>query len=263
MKPVRIAFTAAVAAAFCLGGVARAADEYGTITGKFVFKGEVPEQTLAVKKGDATVKDAAVCAVQDMPSEGLIVDPETKGIKNVFVYMPTAPKEIHPDLAASETKELDFDQKNCRFIPHAMVVRLDQTVIVKSDDPISHNTHTHPLKNKPENFSVAANDRVGQNKLQFKVAERIPVKVLCDIHPSMSSYWLVTDHPYTAISAEDGTFTIEKVPAGEHQFFFWQEQAGYVKNGKERTWDVKVEPGQTTDLGVIEVSPEALKIAGN
>ena len=264
MKPVRIAVTAALAGALCLGGAAsaRAAEEYGTITGRFVVQGDVPELPPAVAKGDPNAKDPAVCAAQDLQNQSLIVDPATKGVANVFVYMPKAPDTIHPDLQESQQKSIDFDQKNCQFIPHAMVVRTDQTVVVKSADPISHNTHTHPLRNTAQNVAVPAADRVGQHKFTFRTAERYPVKVTCDIHPWMSAYWVVTDHPYATVSAEDGKFTIEKIPAGEHQFHFWQELGGFVRDGKERLWNIKVEPGKTTDLGDIVIPVDAQKIAG-
>src|SRR5690606_35171102 len=102
----------------------------------------------------AAAKDAAVCAAQDVPDDSLIVDSDTKGIANICLYIRKAPKKIHPDLAKSEDKEVVFDQKGCRFMPHVLIVRTDQTVLVKSEDPINHNTRTAPFANKAENLIV-------------------------------------------------------------------------------------------------------------
>jgi hypothetical protein len=240
--------------------LAQAEEGYGSIKGQFVLDGEIPAPTLLVKKGDAAVKDPAVCAAQDVYSDELIVDPETKGIANIFIYIfpPQAEgMKIHPDLAESETKTLVFDQKNCRFTPHAMLVRTDQTVIVKSDDSCAHNTHTLPGNNMASNFIVSPKDREGV-EVQFRVSERYVTRVQCDIHNWMSAWWLILEHPYAAITDEKGNFTIEKLPVGEHEFRVWHEKSGWIEAGEKRGFKVKVESDQAVDLGARKVPVAAL-----
>ena len=69
---------------------------YGTVTGQFVLEGAIPELKPFVAKGDSSVKDGAVCGKEGVPDESLVVDPATKGIANVFVYMPKAPRTFFP-----------------------------------------------------------------------------------------------------------------------------------------------------------------------
>jgi hypothetical protein len=227
---------------------ASAADEYGKITGRFVFEGEVPDRRVIIKKGDAQVKDAQVCAAQDLLASDLIVDPQSKGIKDVFVYLRSAPKDVHPDLESPDKPDVEFDQKNCEFIPHALVVRTDQDVVVKSNDPVPHNTHTYAIKNESFNFIVRPNDRVGV-PISHKTGEILPIEVKCDFHPHMKAYWLIVDHPYAVVSNDKGEFEIDKLPAGKHEFRVWHERVGYV----ERSLKVEVEPDGVTDLGEIKV----------
>ncbi len=242
---VRFAWTAAIALA--LGGQAWAAG-YGSIEGQVILDGDVPAAVPLVKKGDSTVKDAAACAVVDIPNDARAFDPETKGIANVFVYMRRAPSDIHPDLKASATKEVVFDQKNCRFLPHALIVRTDQVVVCKSDDDVSHNVHTNPFANPAENFIVLPKDRKG-TPVAVPKPESLPVKVQCDIHPWMIAWWVVLDHPYAAITDKDGKFKIENLPEGEHEFRVWHEDAGYI----DRKLVVKVKAGETTTVKKLEV----------
>ncbi len=82
------------------------------------------------------------------------------------------------------------------------------------------------------------------------VAERLPVKVGDDIHPWMSAYWLVLDHPYAAITSKGGRFAIRQLPVGTHKFLVWHERAGDLNKSLE----VQVESQQQTDLGVISVA---------
>ena len=60
----RILALACVAGLFGLAPVANA--QWGDVTGKIEFSGEVPKLPLKVAKGDATAKDAVVCAAAMM-----------------------------------------------------------------------------------------------------------------------------------------------------------------------------------------------------
>ncbi len=212
-----------------------------------MLTGELPTVAPLVTKGDKTVKDA-VCNAQDVPDDSLHVDPETRGIANVFVFLRRKPKVIHPDLVDSHELEVVFDQKACRFAPHAMIVRTDQMVLVKSDDSTNHNTHTHPTFNTPENFLIQANNRDGL-PLTFRLPEPNPVKVTCDLHPWMQAYWLVIDHPYAAVTNAKGEFTIDHLPTGEHKFRVWHERAGWIS----KSLKVEITAGQTLEQPPIEV----------
>ena len=235
------------------------ADGYGNITGQFVLDGPIPKLKPLVVKGaavdstGAAVKDAAICAVQSVPNESLVVDPKTRGIANVFIFLKKiSSSKIAPALQKSKQKEIVFDQKSCRFFPHALFLRTDQTIVVKSSDNCAHNTHIYPFRNQPENFVVRANDRVGQ-KLRLPAREFLPTKVACDFHTWMSAHWLILDHPYAVVTDKQGRFRIDMLPVGTHNFRVWQERAGWVNAGEKRGFEVTVTAGKTTDLGVIKV----------
>ena len=213
--------------------------QWGTVKGQIVFDGDLPKLKPLVTKGDSSAKDSAVCAAEEVPEEKLIVDPESKGIANVVVYLAKKPAKVHPDLVKSKDAEIKFDQKGCRFLPHVLVVRTDQKVRVLSDDSIAHNTHTNPIKNNQENFIVPPNDRAGVLMKPLTLVERVPVKVVCDIHPWMSAYWVVIDHPYAAVTDAKGNFEIPNLPVGSHEFTIWQESSGYL----DRKYVVDVKAG--------------------
>lgn len=229
------------------------AAEWGSVTGRFVFDGPAPKPTVQRKKGDPNVKDPNVCAATDHLNNDLVINSDNKGIQNIFMYMRRA-KDVHPDLKESKEKTVVFDQKGCTFKPHALIVRTDQKVIVKSDDPVAHNTHTFPIKNQAVNFILAPNDREGK-EVANPIPEILPMQVKCDIHPWMTAYWFVVDHPYAIVSDADGKFTIENLPAGKNDFRIWHEKAGYL----DRKFSVNVKPGETIDLGEIKFKPADFK----
>ena len=85
----------------------------------------------------------------------------------------------------------------------------------------------------------------------------------CNIHPFMKGHLLVQDHPYMAVSGEDGTFEIKNIPAGKHEFQFWHEAAGYLKNLKlNRRRDRSPRPGQAHDRRRQDARPGRHQSAG-
>lgn len=223
--------------ALVLASVANA-DDWGNLKGKIVLDGDVPEPVLLHAKG-ANVKDGGVCAATDVYKDDLVIDKDTKGIANVFIYLYKKPKSVHPD-AATPDPQVIFDQKNCIFKPHALVLQAGQTVEVLNSDSIAHNTHTYPTRNNAVNILVAPNTAKGKGvKIATEKREILPHQVKCDYHPWMAAYWLVLDHPYAAATNAKGEFEIKNLPVGDHEFRLWHERKGYL----DRKFKVSVKAG--------------------
>ena len=132
----------------------------------------------------------------------------------------------------------------------------DQALIVKSSDPgINHNVRLNAFTNAGLNQNLAPG---GQLELKL-VAERLPIKLNCDIHPWMKAYVMVFDHPFFATTAKDGSFEIKGVPAGTQNLVLWQENVGYVSPGAGRGMPVAVKAGEVTDVGVVTLDPAKVK----
>ena len=52
----------------------------------------------------------------------------------------------------------------------------------------------------------------------------IPLK--CDVHPWMVGYVGVLNHPYFAVTGEDGSFEIKNLPPGDYEIEAWHEKLG-------------------------------------
>ena len=212
----------------------------GTFAGRVVMTGGGPKLALLFVK-DADIKDKEVCAEFDVVDERLILGPDN-GVKNVFVFMKKAPRGTPKMEPPAE--DLVFDQKSCTFLPHCMIVPVGHTLRVKSGDNAAHNTHTNPAKNTSVSSVVSANDREGELQLIYTDTEN-PFSVTCDFHTWMKAWHLPLDHPYGAVTDENGKFEIKNIPAGTHEFVVWHESA--AGNYIERKLEVTVNAGAVTE----------------
>jgi hypothetical protein len=232
------------------------AQQWGDLTGKFVFDGPAPEA-----KPVSITKDEEVFGKLGLKDDTLIVGADG-GLANVVVYCRTANVKINPELAASVPPKVVYDNKGGQFVPHVLTIWFDkQTLVLHNSDPVAHNSNLQPLLDQGINPLLPANSSQDH---RFNRPQTIPVQVGCNIHPWMKGYVLPRPNPYATVSKEDGTFKIEKLPVGDLEFQAWQERTGYVDlpNNKppmpKGRFTFTIKPG-ANDMGVIKVDPKLVK----
>ena len=167
-------------------------NQYGTITGRFLLSGKIPQRQYAVKSGDQKLKnDCPKCAKTGILSDALLVDAKSKGIANVFIYLRKAP-QIHPDLRKSRQKTKTVTFKNCRLFPHAMFVRTDQKIVVKNGGGVLHNVHPFPFRNPPIGALIAPLKNLN---IRYQQVEPLPIPVRCDIHSPIGWFSITLTPP--------------------------------------------------------------------
>ena len=239
------------------------AADWGSLKGRFVLDGPLPEQPkLQINK------DVEFCGKHEPRSEKLVVHRENRGIANVVIWLDIKPGEkvaIHPSYDEAATAQIKLANKGCRFDPHICVLRTGQTLLIENPDQVDHNTAAGLDKNDPFNALTPAGK--SSERPRFKQAERLPAQVQCAIHPWMTGWLVVKDHPYVAVTDEHGRFELKNLPAGEHTFVVWHELPGYVqeanRGGQAEEWKrgkvtVRVAVGET-NFGDVRLSANALK----
>jgi len=61
--------------------------------------------------------------------------------------------------------------------------------------------------------------------VQFDKSEA-PFKVKCDVHPWMGAFIGVFDHPYFAVTNDDGSYVISGLEPGDYVIEAWHEKLG-------------------------------------
>lgn len=205
-----------------------------TVSGSVKFVGNVPEVEMLVVD-----KDLHVCGMKTRPSNKLIIDENTRGIKNAVVYI----ENITRGKKFGEKWHFILDQKACEFVPHVQVIPVNSTLEIRNSDPMAHNVHAYSLKNPTFNESIPS--RGNPLTKSFRLQEM--VKVGCDRHRWMRAWTVVRENPYYCLTGTDGTFEITGIPPGEYKVAVWHE-AFDEEVLKAQTQEVTLMPNQEIGL---------------
>ncbi len=187
----------------------------GDVNGKVSFSGKSPDMPRLRMDADRFCRAAHRAPVS---SEEVVVN-KNGTLKNVLVYVKDglggkkydAPKE-----------KAVFDQEGCVYIPHVLGVQVGQEVVIQNSDNTLHNVHTLSTKNA----SFNAGQPIKGHKLVKKFDKPETFKVKCDVHPWMGAYIGVFNHPFHAVTGDDGSFTLKGLPAGDYTIEAWHEKYG-------------------------------------
>jgi plastocyanin len=139
-----------------------------------------------------------------------------KGISVVYVEA-IAGKTFPPP-----AKPLEMDQKSLLFQPHLLVAPVGATVEFLNSDKVAHNIFWP---------AINGNKKLGHNlgtwptgeKRAFKFDTPGIVPLLCNVHPEMSGFIIVTPTPFYAESDASGSYKIADVPNGSYSVSAWRE----------------------------------------
>lgn len=193
----------------------------GNVSGIVKFEGATKPKRTEIKM-DADGKCAAHTAGKKIGSEDYLIN-NANEIKNVFVYVSKGLEGKKFDVPATPA---ELDQVGCMYIPHVVGLMVGQDINIKNSDPTLHNIHGLPKVNQEFNFGQPQQNSV--KTIKFRKAET-GIKVKCDVHPWMSAWVHVLEHPFFAVSDKDGKYTIPGLPAGSYTLTAWHEKLGTVE----------------------------------
>ena len=118
---------------------------------------------------------------------------------------------------------MTLNQDGCTYKPHVMGIMVGQPYKILNSDGILHNIHTLPKVNPAFNRGQPAT--VKEMTTTFTKAENV-FQVKCDVHPWMSAYIGVYNHPFFSVTGTDGKFTISGLDPGTYELTAWHERLG-------------------------------------
>ncbi|MFQ5894447.1 MAG: carboxypeptidase regulatory-like domain-containing protein [Nitrospinota bacterium] len=185
----------------------------GTIAGRVTWSGPFPKVPPF-----PVVKNPEVCDVGKTgkkPSPRLLVDPQSRGVKNAVVYLANirrGRKLVRPGAP------LVLDQKDCEYNPHVLIAPRRARLAMTTSDVVLHNIHM---------FGRASYNLPFPRKgiiIKKRLRRAGLIWMRCDAgHAWMSAYIWVVEHPYYALTDAEGRFTLKGVPPGKYVLKAWHE----------------------------------------
>jgi plastocyanin len=244
MRRVRFLALAAAFTAAAIGLTTRPADAQpaagAALKGQVVFPAGKP-----IPKRDPlnVTQDKQHCLKDgNILDESVVVNEKTRGIKNVVVWMRPdnmdVKKNAMPPGPAHKGQEVVIDQPCCMFVKRVTVAQVGDTLVVKNPAPVAHNFFWVSSNNGELNVTIP---KESQYKFEKPLqSESGVIEYKCTIHPWMNGYVRVFDHPYYAVTDENGNFEVKNAPVGKWRLVVWHETKGYL-GGKEGRFGQPVE----------------------
>src|SRR5664279_4786431 len=115
-----------------------------------------------------------------------------------------------------------MDQKGLMFNPHTMVVEKGTTVEFLNSDTVQHNVFWPSISGNKKLTHNLGTWPKGEKKA-FKFDNPGVVSLLCNVHPEMAGYIIVSPTPYFAQTDASGSYKIENIPDGKYNVVAWHE----------------------------------------
>lgn len=192
-------------------------------------------------------------------SEDLLVDPDTRGVRNVVVYVQGSPSTFGSE---RDGKAIGFDNSDapiakpttiriahCRFDPHVTSVLAGTVIELVNGDACAHNFHLHSARSRAFNTLVPP----GTATMRWVAEQPETVSVMCDLHAWERCWVRVQSNPFFAVTDAGGHFRIDRVPPGTYTLKAWHERLGVEPRDVIR---VKVEAGRVTTAEFPPLQPK-------
>jgi plastocyanin len=153
--------------------------------------------------------------------ESLLVDPDSRGIKDVIVYL----DHVEVPVRVDPNHHIVIGNKDCAFQSRVGTLSIGQQVKVTNHDPIMHNVHIRNGNRTVLNVALAP----GNQPILKEIHNPGVLLMQCAIHDFMKGFIGVFPHPYHGQTNVIGEFLIEEVPAGEYELKIWHEVLGNLQ----------------------------------
>lgn len=184
----------------------------GSISGRVLYNGPIPP---AIEQ--KVTRDSEFCGEKRLRKPIRIHTP-SNGVPDAVVSLQSTPSLKHNPQDQGPV----ITNHDCTFVPHIITTPVHESLELRNDDPILHNTH---IRNGKKTFINVALVVEGL-PIRKRIKKPGLMKVACDAHKFMQAYILAFDHPFYSMTNPSGNFQISGVPPGQHKLDVWHEFLG-------------------------------------
>ena len=150
-------------------------------------------------------------------SESVVAGPGGT-LANVVVYISAG----DADSLSAPPVAVTFDVRGCRYTTHVLAVQTGQEIRISNSDPVQHSIH--PVAKVNREWNHIQPPGTPPFSYSYEKEEFIPVK--CNIHPWEQAYFAILHTGHFSVTAENGLFRLQDLPAGKYHLTAWHEWLG-------------------------------------
>jgi plastocyanin len=205
----------------------------GTIKITVAFDGKAPTMGPIDRKADP------YCNKTKMNDESVMVN-KNNTLKNAVVKVDGKVKGTF----TAPAEPLKITQDKCMYRPRISTAMAGQKIEIVNGDSTLHNVHAYKGEAEQNWFNSAQPPNAPA--ITKDVGDEGMIRLKCDVHPWMSSWIATADHPFVAVTGDDGSVTLSNVPSRSKPYKIktWHEKYGM------KEVEVTVAPGATAEATV-------------
>lgn len=146
-------------------------------------------------------------------------------LPDVVVWLP----DVREGKALSLEGRHDLTIEHCRLEPRVQVATVGGTVNLRAMDPVAHRTRFVRYGDGARLAEIATTEPMSVVPDEDVLRKPGQIEVTCDAHPWARAWLFAFDHPYAAVTAQDGTARLDRVPPGTWRVIAWHERYGVIE----------------------------------
>jgi len=188
----------------------------GSVSGTLDFDGPLPPDTII-----RPALDQNVCGTQILARR---VARSGTRIGGALVWI----TNIRSGKALPLERRFELTNDDCALDPYIQVIYTTSTLNVGTQDRALHTNRFINVGSGVVEAIAPFNDAGEVVPIDHVFKEQGEREVVCEQHPWTRAWVAVLDHPYSAITAMNGSFNIPDVPAGRYRVRAWHPNLGFA-----------------------------------
>lgn len=213
---------------------------WSTLKGRVVWTGPMPERREIEIIGFQAESVRKALGGRPLLDESHEINPKNRGVKNAVVFL-TGSKDtrnrrrrppIHTSLIRASGGKAAFELQGYQVRPRVLALRKEMALEGRWD-PKTHNINfENPMDGRGEIWSPGAEppshqtwmfSGPGLRKTPAGVDAPKLCHITCNIQVWVKGFVWLFDHPYFAVTDENGAFEIPLAPCGQRRLVVWHE----------------------------------------